>query len=309
MTRNQWRTVAGGIAGVVLCLTGATLRPLAQDAPAPASVWSASLEDVRRAARVLPGARPLRVNMIKFAESRRTKNFSVKGAPATPSVQARTAFQVVYGDGTIMVDAGMDLAVHRFFGRGVEEPYFPDSAAQVEAAVQRARMIVVTHEHGDHVAGVIRGSGADALAAKTILTKSQIQTLLTAPQMPEIRLTPAQAGRFIVIDYERPYPIAPGMALVKSPGHTPGSQMVYVALASGRELLLIGDTTWHMDGVREIKEKDAPWIVEDTAALRAQLTWLNGLARTDPQLTVIASHDDEQHATLVQQGVLATRFE
>ena len=54
----------------------------------------------------------------KFAESHRTKNFSVKGAPAEPSVQARTVFQVVYADGYVMVDSGMDQQVHSFFGRG-----------------------------------------------------------------------------------------------------------------------------------------------------------------------------------------------
>jgi hypothetical protein len=39
------------------------------------------------------------------------------------------------------------------------------------------------------------------------------------------------------------------------------------------------------------------------------LTWLNGLAKSDPKLAVIASHDDEQHASLVKQGLLGNRFE
>jgi hypothetical protein len=64
-----------------------------------------------------------------------------------------------------------------------------------------------------------------------------------------------------------------------------------------------------MDGVREIIGKDAPWITEDTGAVLAQLTWLNGLSRTDPGLVVVASHDEEQHVTLTQQGVLANRLE
>ncbi len=85
--------------------------------------------------------------------------------------------------------------------------------------------------------------------------------------------------------------------------------MVYVTLESGREYLLIGDATWHMDGVREIIGKDAPWVTEDTGAVLAQLTWLNELSRTDPGLVVVASHDEEQHATLTQQGVLASRLE
>ena len=115
----------------------------AQDAP----TWTATLEDIRRTASVIPGPRPLRINFQKFTESRRTKNFSVEGAPATPSIQARTAFQVIYPDGHVMVDAGMDLTVHSFFGRGVKEPYFPEAVGQVEQAVRDARLIVVTHEH------------------------------------------------------------------------------------------------------------------------------------------------------------------
>jgi len=295
-------------AAVVLCAAMAQMtgfRLHAQTAPA----WTASLEDIRRTASLIPGRRPVRVNFLKFAESRRTKNFSVKEAPAVPSVQARTAFQVVYSDALVMVDAGMDLAVHKFFGRGVEEPYFPDAAKQVEQAVSKARFIVVTHEHGDHVAGVIHSAAAPQLAPKTILTRTQIQTLMTSPQMPEIKLTDDLARRFVVIDYDRYYPLAPGMALIKAAGHTPGSQMVYVALESGREYLLIGDATWHMDGVRLIKGKDAPWVTEDQPAVLAQLTWLNGLSRSAPDLIVVASHDEEQHVELVKKGVLTHRLE
>ncbi len=166
------------------------------------SEWHASLPDIRAAAALIPGRRPLRMNMLKFAESRRTKNFSIKGAPADPSVQARTAFQVMYADGHVMVDAGMDQQVHRFFGRGVEEPYNSEAARQVERAVATAKLIVVTHEHGDHVAGVIHTPRARELAAKTILTRTQVQTLLTAPQMPEIRLTEEMAARYLVVDYD-----------------------------------------------------------------------------------------------------------
>jgi glyoxylase-like metal-dependent hydrolase (beta-lactamase superfamily II) len=295
-------------AAVVLCAAMAQttgFRLHAQTAPA----WTASLEDIRRTASLIPGRRPVRVNFLKFAESRRTKNFSVKEAPAVPSVQARTAFQVVYSDALVMVDAGMDLAVHKFFGRGVEEPYFPDAAKQVEQAVSKARFIVVTHEHGDHVAGVIHSAAAPQLAPKTILTRTQIQTLMTSPQMPEIKLTDDLARRFVVIDYDRYYPLAPGMALIKAAGHTPGSQMVYVALESGREYLLIGDATWHMDGVRLMKGKDAPWVTEDQPAVLAQLTWLNGLSRSAPDLIVVASHDEEQHVELVKKGVLTHRLE
>jgi glyoxylase-like metal-dependent hydrolase (beta-lactamase superfamily II) len=295
--------------GKVLALAATTLALTAPVSAQQAAPWTASLDDVRRTAAVIPGPRPLRINFLKFAESRRTKNFSVEGAPTTPSIQARTAFQVVYPDGHLMVDAGMDRTVHDFFGRGVQEPYLPEAAAQVVQAVRDARIIVVTHEHGDHVAGVIHSPEVADLAGKTVLTRAQVQTLTMAPQMPEIALTPQTAERFITIDYDRYFPLAPGVALIKAAGHTAGSQMVFVTLASGREYLLIGDVTWHMDGVRQVRGKNAPWVTEDKRAIMDQLTWLNGLSRTEPDLVIVASHDDEQHTELTRQALLSNRFE
>ncbi len=281
----------------------------ATGANADTAAWSADIGEVRHVASLLPGARPLRINILKFAESRRTKNFSIKGAPKEPSIQARTAFQVVYRDGTVMVDSGMDLEVHKFFGRGQEEPYFPQAAAAVEKALRSAKIIVMTHEHGDHVAGVIRTPFFAELAPKTVLTRTQVKTLIEDPQMPEIRLTPEMAQHFIVIDYDNYYPFAPGMALIKAPGHTPGSQIIYVALESGKEFVLAGDVAWHMDGVRTITGKDAPWVKEDEAAINAELTWLNTLLRTEKNLTVVLSHDEEQRLELIRQKLLGDGLE
>lgn len=283
----------------------AVLPAAAQPAPA----WTADIKDVRHVAGLLPGAKPLRINILKFAESRRTKNFSVKGAPKDPSIQARTAFQVVYRGGTIMVDSGMDLQVHKFFGRGVEEPYFPDQAKEVERAIRAARMIVMTHEHGDHVAGVIRTPFFAELASKTVLTRTQIHTLMTEPQMPEIKLSAEQARAFIVIDYDKYYPVAPGMALIKSPGHTPGSQMIYIALESGKEYVLAGDVAWHMDGVRTVTGKDAPWITEDEPSVQGELAFLNGLTKNEKNVTVVLSHDEEQRLDYIKQKLLGDHLE
>ncbi len=247
--------------------------------------------------------------MVKFAESRRTKNFAVKGSPAEPSIQARTAYQVVYPDGTIMIDSGMDQQVHRFFGRGVEEPYFPAEEQKVERALLSAKAIVMTHEHGDHIAGVIRSPAFAMLAPKTTITRTQLQTLMTTPQMPEIKLTAEQGQRFNVIDYETTRPFAPGMALIKSSGHTPGSQMIYVVLQSGKEYVFAGDVAWHMDGVRAVRGKDAPWITEDEPNMTAELSWLNGLTRTEPNLAVVISHDEDQRLQYIRDRVLGDGFE
>lgn len=299
------------VAAASLLILTAVPRPVPQ-AGLPqtnAPVWTANLDEIRRVAALLPGKRPLRINVVKFAESLRSRKFSLKGAPDEPSVQARTAYQVVYSDGAIMIDSGMDEQVHKFFGRGTVEPYYPEAAKQVEKAVRAAKIIVMTHEHGDHVAGVIRTPFFQEIAPKTVLTKTQVQALLTNPQMPEIKLTPEMASRYIVVDYDKYLPVAPGMALIKAPGHTAGSQMIYVALESGSEYLFAGDTGWLMDNVRQIRGKDAPWIAEDTDYVTAELTWLNKLTKTEKNLHIVISHDEEQRKQYIAAGTLGDGFQ
>jgi glyoxylase-like metal-dependent hydrolase (beta-lactamase superfamily II) len=288
----------------IAAVSGQTEAP--QSKPA---AWTADLSEIRRVATLIPGQLPLRINVVKFAESRRSKKFSVKGAPDEPSIQARTAFQVVYPDGYVMVDSGMDQQVHKYFGRGVEEPYYPEQAKQLETALRGARFIVVTHEHGDHVAGVIDTPFADELAPKTILTRAQVQTLLSQPQMPEIKLTPDMAKLYIVIDYDKYLPLAPGFALIKAPGHTPGSQMIYVKLQSNKEYLLAGDAAWHMDNVRLMTGKDAPWITEQEDFVMAELKWLNELYKNEKNLYIVISHDEEQRLDYVKRGILGAKLE
>jgi glyoxylase-like metal-dependent hydrolase (beta-lactamase superfamily II) len=259
------------------------------------------LARVRAAATVIPGAQPSRINYIKLAESHRPLADIIDGGSKDDYVSARTAFQVVYPTGTVMIDSGMDQAVHRFFGFGREEPYWPERNAAVQEALKQAKLIVVTHEHGDHVAGVIRSDSRKEIAAKTMLTRDQVRTLLLYPQMPEIRLTPEAARDYIVVDYESYLPVAPGLVLIKAPGHTPGHQMVYVRLDAGREYLFIGDVAWALANVTQLRLRPAATmrrISEDATALGHQLHWIRQVMDQE-KLIVIPSHDD----TLLQELV------
>ncbi len=85
--------------------------------------------------------------------------------------------------------------------------------------------------------------------------------------------------------------------------------MIYVVLQSGKEYLFAGDVAWHMDGVRTIRGKDAPWITEDEPAMTAELTWLNGLSKSEKNLTIVISHDEEQRLQYLQQKLLGNGLE
>jgi len=247
---------------------------------------------------------------VKIAESRRPLADIIEGGSKDDYIMARTAFQILYPSGWVMIDAGMDLAVHNFFGRGRDEPFWADRNEAVQEALRKARLVVITHEHGDHIAGVIRSNVRQDIAAKTLLTVNQVKTLTSYPQMPEIKLTPEMARDYIVVDYETYLPVAPGMVLIKAPGHTPGHQMVYVRLESGREYLFIGDVAWALRGVTELKPKPASAmrrINEDPILVANELQWVKQLMDQE-KLIVIPSHDNSWLQELTAQQLIAERL-
>src|SRR5712691_6074981 len=119
---------------------------------------------------VLPGALPLAVNGVRVAASIRPRKFVIAGGDETPVTMPRTAFQVVYPDCTVMIDSGLDKATHDSFSPDKPEPYFPEAFAKLQRALDKARLVVLTHFHADHVAGVLCGPNFLQLAQKTVIT-------------------------------------------------------------------------------------------------------------------------------------------
>jgi glyoxylase-like metal-dependent hydrolase (beta-lactamase superfamily II) len=268
------------------------------------------LARVRVAATIVPGAQPSRINYVKFAKSHRPLADIIEGGSQENYVSARTAFQVVYPSGSAMIDSGMDQVVHRFFGFGRVEPYWPERVAAVQEALRKANLVIITHEHGDHVAGVIRSDSRKEIAAKTLLMREQVRTLTSSPQMPEIGLTPEAARDYIVVDYESYLPVAPGIVLIKAPGHTPGHQMVYTRLDSGREYLFIGDVARTLAGVTETKLKPAATmqrINEYAPAIMHELRWIKDVMERE-KLVVIPSHDDTLLQGLAAKHLIGENF-
>ena len=269
----------------------------------------ALLDKVRSAGRAVPGDLPQSLHFLKFAEFRTPLSGAVEGAGEEVVEGAYTVFQVRYSHGWIMVDAGVDREVETDTSVTIHQ----DRYQRVQEALRGANLIVVTHEHHDHVAGVIHTPARDLIAPKTILTRAQVQTLFATHtgsfplgSSPLIQLTPADAAGYIVIDYEELYPVAPGVVLLKAPGHTPGSQMVYVHLNSGQEVLLVGDIAWFMAGIERRLQKPAAIsreMGEDRTALQQQLIWLSGLTQRQ-HIVLVNCHDDDWLGSLVSRGIL-----
>jgi glyoxylase-like metal-dependent hydrolase (beta-lactamase superfamily II) len=267
--------------------------------------FTADLAAIRRLANLLPGAKPIAVNGIRVAASIRPNKFVIEGGDNTPVTMPRTAFQVVYSDGTVMIDSGLDRETHDSFSTpDKREPYFPDQFAKLQRALNEARMIVLTHFHADHVVGVTRAANYNELADKTIVSAETADCLLRTPHRPHLAMTAEQVNRLTVLDYRHHYPVAPGMVLIKAHGHSADHQMVYIALASGAEILHSVDVGWVLENIRQIKGKAAPWVKENVPAVMGQLRWLNGVLRDERNVTMLVTHDDALFDETVKSGAI-----
>ena len=96
------------------------------------------------------------------------------------------------------------------------------------------------------------------------------------------------------------------MVLIRAPGHSPGSQFVYVRLADDREVLLVGDLVWMMPGLtlnRQKPQSASDGIKEDRGAIQRELDWVRSLLDAGV-IAVTPSHDKGALDALVAKGVL-----
>ena len=290
------RSIRIAILTAFLC---SSAQASAQDAPYSPSF----LATIRRAAEVVPGERATSIGVLTPHLFTVTRAILVEGGSPDSVQIGQPAFQLRFPRGWIMVDASLDR-------KAANDKAFSDERyRRIHEALRDARLIVVTHEHDDHAAGVVRSPFLADVQRHTMLTRAQMRALRDEKSDSSMRLDSATASRYLVVDYDPIMPIAPGVVLIKAAGHTPGSQMVYVRLASGREFVLAGDVAWLTSGITTQKQKPEETTKsfggEDRAAIGQQLRWLKELP---PAITVIVAHDQPFIDGLVARRVLHQGF-
>jgi glyoxylase-like metal-dependent hydrolase (beta-lactamase superfamily II) len=271
-------------------------------APEANPFTDALLHSVRGLAHAVPGELPTAVGYLSVQDDSSLESDAVDSAPHTKIYQVTPVFQIRFPKGWVMVDGAYSQKE-----AGTNGKFFPDRFDQVVAALRGARLVVITHEHGDHVGTILLPEVVRDVAPHTLLTKQQEQTLVFKPR-PGVKLDAATARRFLVVDYERLLPIAPGVVLVRAPGHTPGSQMVYVKLASGREIMLVGDVVWHMAGIdlqHQKPDSTSQQMREDRAPLEQEVGWLKHTVQP-AGIAIAVSHDGTALQTMVTKGILSS---
>jgi glyoxylase-like metal-dependent hydrolase (beta-lactamase superfamily II) len=205
----------------------------------PAADYSLDIVQIRRLAKTVPGAKAQQVRVERIETGVVPTILVVAGDSWSQVPITVFSYELVFPGAPLILDTGLPKS-------GATDMTFDGSAfGRMSAALNRAGLIVVTHEHADHIGGFLVQPNAHALLPKALFNREQVANAAGySTYVPK-----GFFDGYRPIDYDRYLAIAPGVVLIRAPGHTPGSQMVYVQTANGTEYLFTGDVAWHMRNI------------------------------------------------------------
>jgi glyoxylase-like metal-dependent hydrolase (beta-lactamase superfamily II) len=304
---RRFLRIAGIVIGTIAAMALVALVFLLQGPAVPEhSEYQLDLATLRKLAEQTAGPRPVKINAAEVARSNPPAAVFLGGVRFDRHEIVFPAYQVLYPDGSMII---VDAPPGRSFFESQFPGGFDDAQYRAEQdALTHARAIVVTHEHADHLQGIAESPNLAAFAGHLMLTREQRDDTrwLTECKFPEnVRAS------LHPLDYDHYYAVAPGVVLIKAPGHTPGSQIVYVRLADDSEYLLIGDVAWDMEQVTipKCRPRLAELAMrENSDQVTAELRTLHDLAASNPDVHVVVSHDAKQLADYESAGKIGKGF-
>src|SRR5258707_4233449 len=290
----------------LLVIAGAAYYWLIVESHAPGGAeYALDIGEVRRLAGAAPGDKPIAIEVERVGLFKPPASFVVAGDSWKPSDLPVYSYRVVYPQTSVIIDT----ALNKELGGDNLDSFDAAAFGRIQAAMAQSSLILLTHEHADHVGGLTTHPNLAAVLAATKLTREQIAN--SAATLPAKFPDHALDG-YVPLEYLKYEAVAPGMVLIKSPGHTPGSQMVYVQTAEGKEFLFLGDVAWHFRNIEVQRERPRFvtqfTIKEDRAAVFGQLGALHRLHEAEPRIHIVPGHDGVAVERLIDARLMRPRF-
>jgi glyoxylase-like metal-dependent hydrolase (beta-lactamase superfamily II) len=301
--KKVWRTLLTVLAILVIVIALAGYILLGYSPIPRTSTYQLDMDQIRQLAGPDTSLFPVRLNSLILGQGSMPQFVVFAGGGLQPMSMPVPVFQVVYPDGTLVVDTGMDKTS---FDEMFSGSFSTENYDRLQSALRQSRAILLTHEHLDHIAGLTHSPYLDELLPKLVLTRQQIDALT-----PATGVTPAQRLSLTPLVYDSYHLVAPGLVLIKAAGHSPGSQMVYIRLQNGDEFILVGDVVWNMNSLTRLTGRPlfmSLLLQEDWSAIHNQARSLYDVSQTQP-VHLLISHDYQQLDSYIQQGLVGGAFE
>ncbi|MEQ8351507.1 MAG: MBL fold metallo-hydrolase [Leptospiraceae bacterium] len=249
---------------------------------------------------------PVALNSIVIGEGSFPSAAIVAGASLfSKTTLVFVSYQLIYADGSeLILDTAQDESLHNEFYEG--EPFYSQRFDIMQTAMKRAKWIVATHEHVDHVGGIAQSPFFEEIKDQVFLSEEQIN----GPTIEAARFPEGNLEKLNPLKYDGLHRIAPGVVLQKAPGHSLGSQLIYVRMQSGQEFLFIGDIAWGQKNITEQTGRPAlvSWLFlnEDRNQVAHQLKALLEMQNQYPEIQLVVAHDSQNLKKLIQNGVGST---
>ncbi|MEL6876073.1 MAG: MBL fold metallo-hydrolase, partial [Pseudomonadota bacterium] len=170
--------------------------------------------------------------------------------------------------------------------------------------------IIVTHEHPDHVGGIVRHRNPSELADKLMLTSEQFEGMRRYTRTGQL---PPEFDGVEPVALDRMTRVAPGIVMIRAAGHTPGSVILFVQLAGGKEYLFIGDIAYTGRNVTEGVDRTRLVRMlmvdpEDRGAVVNQLKAIHELSKAETELHIVPAHADGVINRMIDDGDIRLGF-